>query len=146
MKNKIYATLSIYSTKITSEQITKKLGLAPDRSWVKGEGRILLNHKTGERRTLPGLHKNHLWELRSKSSATTSLDAPVRQLLNRLKPYSKKIKSLSALPNVDVQLSGVIYWYQDSAPPLNFKKEVMGAINDLGAGLDLDLYMLGDEK
>ena len=146
MKNDIYATLSIYSKKITAEQITHKLGLAPHKSWIKGNRKVLLNRKTGERRILPAVHKEHLWELKSKSSSTISLDVPVRQLLIRLKPYSKMIKRLSAQPNVNVQLSGVIYWYQDSTPPLNFKKEILRAINDLGASLDLDLYMLGGEK
>jgi hypothetical protein len=61
-------------------------------------------------------------------------------------PYSGKIRNLSAQKNTEVQLACAIYWYQESTPPLSFEKDVINAINNLGASLDLDLYMLGAVK
>ena len=127
MISEIFVRLKISSVSRTPEQISDATGFLCDHSWRIGEKR----GKTSI------VEKTNGWILNSKMPQNSSLEAHIEALLGRLLVHADRIRALSE--NETVELSCVIY---ASAPPsLNFDKSVIQRVWQIGASLDIDLYI-----
>ncbi|MCC6669905.1 MAG: DUF4279 domain-containing protein [Planctomycetes bacterium] len=117
--------------------ISDLLGLLCDKEWPMG---VTLQHGNVPRdpkvRTAA-----HTWILECRSSCV-ALSKVVDMLLLRLEPHVNNVKRLAGLPTVAVKVACV--FYGEGPPGLWFGPEVMAKIADMGAGLDIDLY-IGEE-
>lgn len=123
-----HVTLKILSNKYNADEISAIVGIECDGSWNKGDLRkhtIIKEKKNG-------------WVLQSRQDSQSPLEQHISSLLSRAKPVADKIKKFSE--DSTVELSCAIY--DTAAPALYFEKEVMRAIENLGASLDIDLYIL----
>ena len=128
MPDETIVRLKITSSSRTPEQITDIIGIPCDKSW-----------RVGDRRANTVIEeKNNGWVLDSGLSKLTALDAHVEALLKRLSPQVDDIRRLST--QATVEFSCVIY--AKSPPALNFPNSVICQIGQLGASLDIDLYVL----
>ena len=124
--------LKITSVHLIPDAITGFVGLPCDRSWNIGEKRpktTIVEQKNG-------------WILNSCMPKSAMLETQLDELLNRLRPYQTRLKSLSETECVE--LSCVIY--ANSPPALNFGDAVIVELGQLGASLDIDLYLIPDEE
>ena len=128
MKEEITVQLYIFSVLKTPEQITKIVGIPCDKSWRIGDkrGKSILTHK------------KNAWALCSNLSNSDSIQEQVEKLLERLSPYKNKIKKISE--NDNVQFSCIIH--TSTSPALHFSMAIMRKICQLGASLDIDLYLI----
>ena len=121
--------LKVTSASRTPEQISDATGILCDHSWRIGEkrGKTILVEKTNG------------WVLNSKMAKNAPLEAHIEELLRRLVVHADRSRALSEQETVE--FSCVIY---ASAPPsLNFNKSVIQRICQLGASLDMDLFLMG---
>ena len=129
MTDEIIVRLKVTSASRTPEQISDATGILCDHSWRIGEkrGKTILVEKTNG------------WVLNSKMPKNAPLEAHIEELLGRLLVHANRIRALSEQETVE--FSCVIY---ASAPPsLNFKKSVIQRVCQLGASLDMDLFLMG---
>jgi hypothetical protein len=131
MTDRIIVRLKIISTIHTPDEVTNLIGLRCDRSWYIGDKRP----HTAIAET------SHGWILNSQLPETAPLYNQIEALLHRLHPYKDSIQALSELDVVE--LSCVIY--AAASPALNFTKDVIHNIAQLGASLDVDLYLTADD-
>ena len=129
MTDEIIVRSKVTSASRTPEQISDATGILCDHSWRIGEkrGKTILVEKTNG------------WVLNSKMPKNAPLEAHIEELLGRLLVHADRIRALSEQETVE--FSCVIY---ASAPPsLNFKKSVIQRVCQLGASLDMDLFLMG---
>ena len=129
MTDEIIVRLKVTSASRTPEQISDATGMLCDHSWRIGEkrGKTILVEKTNG------------WVLNSKMPKNAPLEAHFEELLGRLLVHEDRIRALSEQETVE--FSCVIY---ASAPPsLNFNKSVIQRVCQLGASLDMDLFLMG---
>lgn len=107
--------------------ITKALGLNSDRSWRVGDKRP---HTIIE-------EDNNGWIINSGRPKATCLEEQVQALLDRVDQCKDAIKVLSR--DASVEFSCVVY--ADTTPALNFGAGIIGRLSELGASLDIDLYL-----
>lgn len=132
MADETFVRLKTFSVSLTPEQITEAIGLPCDRSWRIGDKRgktIIIEKENG-------------WILNSSLSLEASLDAHVENLLSRLTPIADKIRKFSEQNRVE--FSCVVY--ADSPPALNFTESVIFQLAQLGASLDIDLFLTADDN
>lgn len=126
----------IVSNTLTHKDITSIIGLRPNKYWeigdLKAKGTIMRQ-------------KDNCWMIEykvPKSSDPYIMDKLIDKLLMRISPYSKNIRSLSENSNIDsITLSLVQYVDDDYHPQFYFKPEVVNQINELGAGIFMDLFV-----
>ena len=129
MISEIFVRLKVSSVSRTPEQISDVTGFLCDHSWRIGEkrGKTIIIEKTNG------------WILNSKMPKNAPLEVQIEELLGRLIVHADRIRALSE--HETVELSCVVY---ASAPPsLNFNKSVIQRVCQLGASLDIDLYLIG---
>jgi hypothetical protein len=128
MDNEIIVRLKILSVIRTPEQITKLLGVSPDKSWHIGDRRS---------KTII-VEKSHGWVIHSGLPKTASLEAHIQALFSLLSPHVGSIKELSVEDTVEFSI--VIYAL--TPPALYFEKGVIETIALYGASFDIDLYLI----
>lgn len=132
MSDENIVRLRITSLDRTPEEITTLVGLMCDRSWHIGDKRS----KTVISEITNG------WILNSGLPKSASLETHIQELLERLTPHASKIQTLSH--QASVELSIVVY--ASTPPALNFDKTVIRLLSQLGASLDIDLYVTDNES
>jgi hypothetical protein len=129
MAGEFYARLGIYSPTLTLDQISSILGMTYDKSQSKGD--VQRPHGI--------VHiKNNAWFIFSQLPRDLPLEEHVKNLIGRVSPVIDKIRTIAEQPGNDVELSCVIHSKKKS--PLNFSKETIVALCQMGASIDVDLY------
>jgi hypothetical protein len=131
MVEKAIVRLKIKSITRSPEEITEMLGIQSDFSWHRGDKRA---------HTII-LEKDNGWVLGSSLPDSDSLEQHINSLLARISACSNKIKLLSE--DESLELSCVLY--ASEMPALNFSREVIHSICSIGASLDVDVYIVGQE-
>jgi hypothetical protein len=109
------------------EAISSAIGVSPDRTWKVGDKRP---HTIIE-------EKCNGWILGSGLDRSVSLEKQIETLLGKIENCNDAIRTLSRSDTVE--LSCVIY--ADATPALNFDASIIDKIAQLGASLDIDLYI-----
>jgi len=131
MADRSLVRLKIVSRKHSPEEIAARIGIQPDKAWRIGD--------PVERTTMR--RKDHVWMRHSRLPESASIEEHIDELLDCISPFAAQIKQISE--EEDVQLSCVMYCAE--IPALNFSKSVLAKLGNLGASLDIDLY-LGTES
>jgi hypothetical protein len=120
--------LKIISDTLTPDKISSQTGLQCDRSWRIGD----LRHRTAIR------ERNSGWILGSGLPKADCIDDHLDAIWSILGPVKDKIRQLSETETVE--LSVVIY--SSSSPELYFESSRINRLAQLGASLDIDLYVI----
>ena len=131
MKNRVFVSLDVESTEIAPDRLAVMIGLEADRSWRVGDKR----GKSQIRETTNG------WSVSSGLDEGASLEDHMAALLQRLQPVADRISKLPS--ETAVELSCAVY--ADDPPALAFSPKVVEQMAVLKAGLDIDLYIMGEK-
>jgi len=131
MSTETLARLRVFSDHLLPEEITERIGVQPESTVTKGafHGGKTIRAKRSE------------WQLGSGVSRTESLERHVSALLQKLEPAAARIRLLSE-SGCEVTFSCVVY--ASVAPAIFFEPTWISGIAQLGAALDVDLYMPND--
>ena len=124
--------LMIVSTHYAPADISKAIGLEPDRSWRIGDrkGKSAMTQKANG------------WVLAAGDSRSIPLDFQIASLLERLRPVSRRVREMST--QARVVFACVIYTQE--RPTLAFSNAVISEIAALGASFEIDLYWVADNQ
>ena len=128
MQEETFVRLKIRSTRRSPDEIGSELGLAADEQWLAGS--CIPNTKI--------VVTANCWILDSGKPRDATLDEHLEALLARLRGHEDRIRAISSSDSVEV--SCVLYSIRE--PALNFSPELLARITELGAGLDIDLYVM----
>jgi len=123
-----HVSLRILSNTVPPTEITERLGVEPNRAWLKGDirkGTKIVERENG-------------WELALSSSEEVDFEGQLMQLFENLAPVVGLIKELHG--SCAVQVSCVAY--ADMPPALNFSADLLSRMVAVNASLDIDLYLV----
>ncbi|MDO8444572.1 MAG: DUF4279 domain-containing protein [Deltaproteobacteria bacterium] len=132
MSTENFVRLIIISDLLEPEQIDDITGMKCDKSWRKNDFRA----KSIIR------EKNFGWMLESNLERTDDIELHIENIFQRLEGHIEKVKSLSERNIVKLSLA----IYSEDIPALYFNKETIFRLSTLGAALDIDLYLIGEER
>lgn len=124
------ARFRIWDFECSPDEITKKIGLKPSQTRVKGEP------------VRPGarvVHKTNLWVFEDDLDALKFPEEHLKRLLELLKPNWDIFKSLASKYNAQVCLEG---FHEEFHVDFRITPELLAQIADLNATLWVDLYVL----
>jgi hypothetical protein len=127
MTEETIVRLKILSHTRPPEGITAMVGLQCDKCWHSGDTR---KHTTI-------VEKDNGWILHSGLPKTADLDTQIRALLDALEPAKGTIRDLSMTETVELS----VVMYTPSLPALSFDATTIARMAELGAGMDIDLYV-----
>ncbi len=130
MNAEIYAEFVLTGTDLNPEDVTSKVGIQPTKTWLKDD---LISPKGRIR------YKQNGWKLRSHLQASDDLDEHFRVVLEQLKQSWQPLVELCSI--YQAEFCGVIYTSGDR-PVIHFDQEVLKAVLQLNAEIDVDLYVL----
>lgn len=133
MATEMYAQLAIYGEQLDPDEVTKVLGLSPERSWRRGDpkgARGVASRKEG------------CWKIETKRSqdCEKDLNDHLLTLLERIAPVRGIVGALAE--RFTLQFECIIEFDQE-VPALHVDRQVMKAMSDLGGELDIDAYLFG---
>lgn len=128
MGTETFVSLTIVSSIHHPEDINSLVGVHCDRSWKIGD----LRAKT----TI--IEKDNGWILNSGLEEEDSLDEHIKALLEKIAHLSSKIQALSSDSYIEISCA----IYASEPPPLHFEKDTIRQFNQIGASLDIDLYIV----
>lgn len=113
------------------EDVTSALGIQPSQVWSRGD-------KFGPRMQLE--RKDTAWILRSPLDEPWNIQSHFRWLLDRL---PDRLDCLSSVTDCwYAQMSVVAYMPGNNTPALSFDPPMVARFAQLGAALDIDLYVV----
>ena len=121
-------SIHVFSPNLIPDEIGNEIGLDADRKIFKGTPR-------GKSPILK--HQEHVWIIDSKANEKSPIDDHIVNLRNRLGKYGAKIYELKS--SCTIQCVCIVIC--DSAPPLNFPNDLINWLSEIGASLDVDLYI-----
>jgi hypothetical protein len=127
MDDRIFVRLKILSEQLTPDQLDSMIGIKCDEGWLRG----------GFKPRTKMIARKHGWLLESGLPTSAPIEDHISSLLARLSPFAGKIKLIS--DEADVSFSCVIY--TNTRQGLCFNSSTVNAIYELGASLEIDLYI-----
>ena len=128
-ENEIRVHLAFTSSHTSPDEVTRVLGVKPNRTWLRGE-------------TISGTKRQYSengWRLASGLDASHGLEEHLLTLLTAIEPLAPKIAKLAE--RWDTEIGCVIYASQ-YVPEMHFSPSVLRRLSDLGVDVDIDLYCL----
>jgi hypothetical protein len=128
------ARLTVISDELPPEELTRRVGIDPDRSWRRGD-------RTEARRPQP----HHGWELTSRLSEDRPVEDHLADLLERTAPVAKAVAAIArdpAVASVRLMLSRT---GDNWNPGLSISPDAIRKLDDLGLALDIDIYVIPED-
>lgn len=129
MSTRQFVEFCITGTRISPDEITELLGVVPTRIWRLDEP----IQDTMLRR------KHNGWCLTKRHESAELADL-VKSLLNELLPNAETITRICSDYELDCELCCVAYVI-NQAPAINFDREIIRGLAQLGATLDIDIIL-----
>jgi hypothetical protein len=129
---KAHAHLTILSEELPAAEISRVLGIEPDKSWRRGE-RL---HKSSPRQ------KRHGWELGSGLSDDASVNDHLGAMLGRLAPAVESLHELTSEPGVTAML-WLVEHIENWNPGLTISSDELESLARTGVELAIDIYVYG---
>ncbi len=129
----IYSEFAFLGERLDPPLVTRRLALTPSRAFRAGDPIV---HEKGKRRT-------NGWVLSIGPERSFAADEQVERLVTQLKPKTAEIVSLREELGVELRIYCIAY-VADQAPNIWFKPDVVAWASQIGASIDVDLYV-GDE-
>jgi hypothetical protein len=127
--NKAYAYLSIDEFSCPVDEITKRIGLQPTKSWQAGE--IVP--------PVPAPPKFNAWQLRSRIATSGQVERHVLDVLDQIRGREADLRDLAQKYVVRMQCVG---YYKDYNPGFRLEPEIVRRLAECGMVVDLDAYYL----
>lgn len=130
MATETHVELVVTSDVLQSGDITRILGVQPDRTW-----------KPGDLRT-PGAtitHSNHGWLVCSSLSRAEKPEAHVRDVMTRIEGSEDNFTNLEAS---NIRVRCVIYCSE--SPETYYDSALLRQMCRIGADLDIDIYLINE--
>jgi len=124
--------LRIVAGAVLPEEITNELSIHPTKTWLAGD------NIQGTSIT----RKHNGWCL-VKEENCEDVGKLANRLLKVLLPKAQKINHIRSKYNLECELSVVIY-IEDEVPEINFSPEIIIALSDLHAAVDIDVILIND--
>ncbi|MGP0018625.1 MAG: DUF4279 domain-containing protein [Candidatus Sulfotelmatobacter sp.] len=136
------ATFSVFSTSLTHQEISDRLGLQPTRTHTKGQPR-------GARRTdgsidLSNVWQDSAWQLTSPLGRDRILAEHINWLLDTIEPKADAIKALRTECSLIRLFCG--FASHDGQGGFTLDTDTLGRMSELGLNLELDLYPPSDPE
>lgn len=131
MSIEMHAELLLTSPCFNPPEVTARLGISPDRTWIKGDS----VQGTGAKRPHCG------WCLSTAADAGPDLELHVKALLARLLPVKHKFLQLRQQLGMVSELSCVVY-VGDETPSVSFDAQTLEDLATLKVSLDIDLILI----
>lgn len=138
-KTSNHVSFVIYDFECLPDEITKKLGIEPTETRIKGEIRIIGKKKIKIKR----VNKENSWHLKSDLPLTAPVENHLVNLLKKLKPRKQKITEINQ--KYYAEFSCALY-FREANPGIHIDEKLLKEIGKLNAKLDLDMYCLGDDN
>jgi hypothetical protein len=132
-KPEFKAKLGIFSQNLKPEDLNSILGIHCDKGYLKGDlrGPIIREKENG-------------WIIYSRIPKYAPLKEHINDILARVSQVTDKIRDLADKPDVKMEFGCTIH--ADESPPLDFDKEIVAALCQIGARIDVDLYYWTNES
>lgn len=130
-KTHIKAELLITSFNVSPTLLTEKLGIEPTQAWAKGDDVIGKDLK----------RKDSLWLLSTVYQESLDVNESIALLMDILKPEKNALQEIKRLYDVKYTLEIMIKIRDEEAPAIYFNTNCIQFINDIGAEIDIDLYV-----
>ena len=130
MKTEIKVYFRMTGFQKDPSDLAAEIGIQPNRTWKKGEPRKLAK----------GTFRENGWEIYSISDKKEELKVHLEDVLNRIRPYAKRISTLAQ--KFPTLLNCVIYSYGGDRPAITFPPSSLKELATLNVTLDVDLYIL----
>lgn len=135
MSTSILSSFTLTGIDFDPEDATRRIGLEPTKTWRRGDQvqKTLIRRK----------HSGWQWSLPSEESL--DLGRQVASLLERLAPYAAAITEVREELDLDAEISCAIY-IEGQAPGVHFDRSTLALADQLGAEIDIDIYVLPDPE
>jgi hypothetical protein len=128
------ASVVFLSNELKPAQVTERLGLSPDRSWLQGDTR-----PGGQRQP------HHGWMIESRIREDRPPEEHIADLIERLARFAPGLAELARDPAI-VSAQFRLYRHGENwNPGLSLSPELIRGLDALGLGFDADLYVSTDE-
>jgi hypothetical protein len=133
MATQILAALTLTGT-FNPTEISRRLGLSPSKTARCGEriGKSALRYKFD------------LWSISTDKRDSLALEEQVREILARVGTSANSIRMVRDELSIYVELACAVY-VQGQAPSMTLSPETVAQLAELGAGVDIDLYVIDDD-
>ncbi|MBL4940044.1 MAG: DUF4279 domain-containing protein [Colwellia sp.] len=140
---KVRVYLGIYSEELTRDEITKRLGIEPFRSWRKGQP---FRASFPQRK-----HEEHACQFHAHPETPGSVEEKLDELVRQLTPVKDEIRQLGESCRLEVTIVYENWGGDPQFGGFNLNAGHIKFISTIGAEVDCDLYsfgpkMLGEEK
>jgi hypothetical protein len=109
------------------EEITRRTGILPSRTWRKGEVKAKTILK----------HKDNGWELKSSLPLESPLTEHINSLLATIEPMRQELKGFTSK---HFSLLACAVYFDEETPELHLGNELISQLAMLNLSLDIDLY------
>lgn len=133
VKNKTYLTFVIQDFEDKPQELSEKIGIDPTVAYQKGDLKSFGKGAISVSRSV--------WQLKSQMGESSEVDDLAEDLLAILEPRREQI--IAATGALEVWFSFAIY-FTDTPPAIQLSPDLTRRIAALGAGVDFDVYVLGD--
>ncbi|CAM2813992.1 DUF4279 domain-containing protein [Paenibacillus sediminis] len=130
-KTRVMVKLDIYGDNFNPQIITDQLNIQPHMSWQKGdsvEGKSTVRNKT-------------CWRFSTGYQESLDINDQLSVIIERFQGESEKLIELIKAHNLEILVSIVINIEENQKPAMNFNKETISFIHQIGAEVDIDLYI-----
>ena len=136
MHSEVHAAYTLTGMEFDPDVITRKLQIAPTKTWRLGDPiqETILRHK----------HDG--WSISSDLSDTDDLEDHMRALLKLIYPRRKQLEQLRRQYKLEAEFACAIYTYDGSRPAIHFDSEIVRQVAELGAEIDIDLFILDEDQ
>ncbi|RCW31950.1 DUF4279 domain-containing protein [Marinilabilia salmonicolor] len=139
------ATLSVFGEKFSPKNFSTYIEINPTEIWNKGDeilSRSGLERKTSTKR----FRKEFAWEYSLGFIETLYFDEIANKLESIFRSKALFIKSYIEKHNLNSKIEVVVEIKKDQVPSLFLSNSFISFLNDLGAEIDFDLYIVDNEK
>ena len=136
MPHEIQLDLVLTQFKEEADEISSILGLKPTKSWRQGD--------QIQRTTLK--RKENGWDLSSGISPSEGFEKHLASLIQQIRPSIHKFAQLPS--NTEIELSCAVHIHEEgeqSLPWIHLDHKTITILNQLGADVDFDLYVVSRE-
>jgi hypothetical protein len=132
--NECFAYFAISGSAVVPEEVSGALALAPSKAWRAGDPHDA--HRVPGKKRAEGF-----WRLDSRLArdGAASFEDHVKDVLEQL---AAVISTAATLSKTHTGVIGLVGYFHESYPGLNFGASTIRRISELGAELDCDFYYL----
>ncbi|KWT63914.1 hypothetical protein ADL21_00765 [Streptomyces albus subsp. albus] len=145
-----YAYFALFSERISAQEITSELGIAPDEVSLRG------SRRSAEPAVIP---VNHSWKIVSREP-DLCVDEQISRILDRLHPHTNRLAEVASRVTADGggAVLQVVRYFNDSdqdqldtsrVPNLygwHLNRDVLDFLTTVGAELDVDEYDMAPDE